>query len=83
MYMVKSPANGKLRRYEVSSYTQRYWASLASKWPAIAIPVLQDAFEQECERCSDSCAWSGSSMRNSDALEILLDLFQRKANGEF
>lgn len=82
-YMVRSPANGEMRRYNVSKATQGAWASLVNKWPAIAIPALQDAFEQECERTVDACSWSGSYMRNGDTLEILLNLFQRKANGEF
>ncbi len=82
-YMVRSPSNGKMRRYKVSDYTKSYWISFSSQWPAIAIPALQDAFEQEIERLEDACSWSGSSVRNGDTLKILLDLFQKKADGEF
>ena len=84
MYMVKSPANGKLRRYEVSKYTTRVWANFNSTWPEIATADLQDAFEQEYERYYDSSCWSGNGGRVTarDVYEILLNLVQKKIKGE-
>jgi hypothetical protein len=83
MYMVKSPANGKLRRYEVSKYTTRVWANFNSTWPEIATADLQDAFEQEYERYYDSSCWSGNgSVSVQDTYEILLNLVQKKMKEE-
>lgn len=82
-YMVQDPGNGQMRRYAVSDYARRCWASLASKWPHLATSDLMDAFEQEYERTNDACSWSGSYMRVNDTLEILLDLTEKKASGKF
>ncbi len=82
-YMVKDPGNGQMRRYNVSDYARRSWASLASKWPHLATSDLMDAFEQEYERTNDACSWSGSYIKSSHTLEILLDLTEKKASGKF
>ena len=81
-YMVQDPGNGQMRRYEVSDYARRCWASLVSKWPNVASSDLMDAFEQEYERTNDGYSWSGGYMRARDALEILLDLAEKKASGK-
>ena len=81
-YMVQDPGNGQMRRYAVSDYARRCWASLVSKWPNVASSDLMDAFEQEYERTNDGYSWSGGHMRTSDALEILLDLAEKKNSGK-
>lgn len=82
-YMVQDPGNGQMRRYNVSDYARRCWASLASKWPHLATSDLMDAFEQEYECCNDGYSWSGGHMGARDTLEILLDLAEKKASGKF
>jgi hypothetical protein len=83
MYMVKSPANGKLRRYEASNDSTRSWKGLADTWPEIATSDLQDPFEQEYERSFDSSCWSGDGRVTArDVYEILLNLVQKKMKGE-
>jgi len=84
MYMVKSPANGKLRRYDTTAESTRSWKGLADTWPEIATSDLQDPFEQEYERCCDSSCWSGNGGRVTarDVYEILLNLVQKKMKGE-
>ena len=81
-YMVKDPGNGQMRRYNVSDYARGSWIALASKWPHLATSDLKDAFEQEYECCSDACSWSGTYIKFSDTLEILLDLTEKKASGK-
>ena len=81
-YMVQDPGNGQMRRYPVSDYARRCWASLVSKWPSVATSDLMDAFEQEYERTNDGYSWSGGFMRASDTLEILLDLAEKKNSGK-
>jgi hypothetical protein len=82
-YTVKSPGDGKSRRYEGDHWefdikrAKHVFEELEGEYPTLAALIVPDHFVQEyCREC-DSASWSGSSF--SGELEVFLRLANRGA----
>jgi hypothetical protein len=83
-YTVKSPGNGKTRRYEGVHWefdinqAQRTFEELEGMYPALGALIVPDHFVQEFCRSCDSAAWSGTSFNGE--LALFLELANRGAS---